>query len=393
MIEIRKNYPSLLTLKSMGILISKIAKFQSFEETLDSFRKMETDVFVGREFGIEEFNVLIRAFCALGRMKEAKSVFQKMHSRFTPTTKTMNILLLGFKEVGDVTAMELFYHEMVRRGFNPDNVSYNIRIDAYCKKKRFGDALRLFEEMERANCFPTMETITTLIHGAGVARNSEKARQMFDEIPKRNLKPDIGAYNAFISSVIKSRDMESAIKLMDEMEEKGIGHDNMTYHTMFLGMMKMKGVDGVCELYTKMVDANFIPETRTVVMLMKHFCVNRRVDSGLSLWNYVVEKGCCPHSHALDLLVTGLCSRERWKEAFECSKQMVERGRHMSESTYRMLQGVLKKFDESEKMRELDGMIMKLHSALPLPSGDIIVGTPAPACLVKQNNFVLSRLF
>lgn len=61
----------------------------------------------------------------------------------------MNILLLVFKESGDVTSVELFYDEMVKRGFNPNSVSYSIRIDAYCKRHCFGDALRLFEEIER----------------------------------------------------------------------------------------------------------------------------------------------------------------------------------------------------------------------------------------------------
>lgn len=166
--EIQCRHPSLLTLKSMSIMLSKIAKFQSFEDTLDAFMRMENDIFVGRKFDTDEFNVLLNAFCAQRQMKEARSVFIKMHSRFPPNTKTMNILLLGFKEAGDVTAVELFYHEMVQRGFKPNSITYNIRIDAYCKKGCFGDALRLLEEMEQVNCFPTLETITTLIHGAGI---------------------------------------------------------------------------------------------------------------------------------------------------------------------------------------------------------------------------------
>ncbi|GLU10828.1 hypothetical protein SLE2022_276090 [Rubroshorea leprosula] len=388
MAEIRRTHPSLLTLKAMSIVLSKIAKFQSYEETLEAFKKMETDIFVGREFGTDEFNVLLRAFCSEREMKEARSVFHKMHSRFAADTKTMNILLLGFKESGDITAMELFYHEMVRRGFKPNSVTYNVRIDAYCKKRRFGDALRVFEEMEKVNCLPTMETITTLIHGAGLARNTQKARQMFDEIPKRNLQPDIGAYNALISSLVKSRDIDSAIKLMDEMEEKQIGHDSVTYHTMFLGMMKIRGIEGVRELYNRMIEANFIPKTRTVVMLMKFFCENRRVDSGLDLWRYLVEKGCCPHSHALDLLATGLCSRGRWLEAFECSKQMLERGRSVSEAAHRMLQRFLRQFNEVEKIRELDRMITKLQSALT-PSGEQAIDTST----LRQHKIVLSKIF
>ncbi|GAA0184697.1 hypothetical protein LIER_31985 [Lithospermum erythrorhizon] len=267
--KIKKTHPSLLTTKSMSILLSKIAKFQSFEDTLEAFEKMEKKVFHSRKFSTEEFNVLLRAFCTQRQMKEARSVFNKMHPRFTPNVKTMNILLLGFKESGDVTSVELFYHEMIRRGFKANNVTYNIRIDAYCKRGCLGDALRLFEEMERVGCFPNLETVTTLIHGAGVARNIAKAKQLFREILTRGLKPDVGAYNAFMSSLIRCGDVKLAWSIMDEMVKKNIGPDNVTYHTMFSGLRKLRGTDGVLELFKQMIERKFVPDTRTIVMLIK----------------------------------------------------------------------------------------------------------------------------
>lgn len=370
--EIQQTHPSLLTLKSMSIMLSRIAKFQSYEDTLEAFGRMEKNVFFGREFGANEFNVLLRAFCTQRQMKEARSVFHKMHSRFSPNTKTMNILLLGFKESGDVTAVELFYHEMIRRGFKPNSVTYNIRIDAYCKKGCFGDGLRLLEEMEKANCPPTLETITTLIHGAGVAQNISRARELFNEISIRNLQPDIGVYNAFMSSLIRSREVQSALMLMDEMEEEGIGHDSMTYHTMFRGLMRSNGIEGVSELYHKMIRRNFVPKTRTIVMLMKWFCQNQQLDLSLDLWGYLIDRGYCPHGHALDLLVTGLCSHGKVKEAVECAKQTLERGRLMSEGVFRMLERYLVEAGEGEMLWKLDQMIKKLHTVLPPSRGHAI---------------------
>ncbi|KAK7258147.1 hypothetical protein RIF29_32632 [Crotalaria pallida] len=374
--EISQHHPRLLTLKSMSILLSKIAKHQSFEDTLEAFRRFEDEVFLGiREFGTDEFNVLLKAFCTQRQMKEAKSVFRKMvPSRFNPNTKTMNILLLGFKESGDVTSVELFYHEMVRRGFAPDSVTYNVRIDAYCKKGCFGDALRLLDEMESRKFAPTIETMTTLIHGAGLIRNIGKARQLFsEEIPFRNLVADTGAYNALISSLVRLRDIESALSLMDEMVEKQIELDGVTYHTLFSGLIRSKGgVEGVTELYQKMTSRNFVPKTRTVVMLMKYFCQNCRLDLGLGLWKYLVEKGYCPHAHALDLLVTGLCSRGLVQEAFECSKQMLLRGRQMSAAAFLMLERFLLKSRDMDKLKELDQMTKKLQSVLPPSRGHAI---------------------
>ncbi|KVI02365.1 pentatricopeptide repeat-containing protein At3g61360 [Cynara cardunculus var. scolymus] len=370
--EIQKTHPSLISLKSMSIMLSRIAKFQSFEETLQAFEKLEGKLSDGKQFGTDEFNLLLRAFCTQRQMKEAKSVFNKLYSRFSPTTKTMNILLLGFKESGDVTSVELFYHEMIRRGFKPDTITFNIIIDSYCKRGRFADGLRLLEEMEQVNCFPTLQTITTLIHGAGIAQNTTNAQQLFDEIPKRNLVPDSGAYNALMNAFIRSGNMKSATRLMDEMEENNLLHDNVTFHTMFLGSMKSSGIDGVLELYHKMISKKFVPKMPTVVMLMQHFCKNHKVDEALGFWRYLVESGYCPHSHAMDVLLRSLCSHGRVDEAFECSLQILERGRHLSKTCFRVLEKYLIEMGDEDKLKKLNQMIKKLQIVLPPSTGHAV---------------------
>ncbi|KAK9097853.1 hypothetical protein Syun_024898 [Stephania yunnanensis] len=354
--RLMKAHPMLITHKAMGIVLSKLAKFRSFEDTLEGFERLEREVLVGRAFGVGEFNVLIRVLCLERQMKDARVVFGKMLSRFSPNLQTFNILLLGFKESGDVTAVELFYNEMVRRGFKPNVVSYSIRIDAYCKKGCVGDGLRLVDEMERLNLMPTLEILTTLIHGAGIARNVSRARELFDEIAKRGLAPDIGAYNALIGCYFRCRDVESGLSLMGEMEEKGVGLDHVSYHTLFLGLKRSHGMEGVYMVYQRMVERKFVPKMYTVVMLMKFFCENRRPDLGLELWRFLVDRGCCPHEHAMDLLVTGLCCVGRMEEAYDCLIQMAERGRPPGKRALQVLVRFLVKAGKTEKLHKLSKM-------------------------------------
>ncbi|KAL4271602.1 hypothetical protein GQ457_13G008570 [Hibiscus cannabinus] len=108
MIYMKRSHPSLLTHKLISIMLAKITKFQSYEDTLEAFKRMKTEIFTGRGFGTDEFNIILRTFCSKREMKEAKSIFQEIYSRFLTNTKTMNILLLGFKESGNVTVMGIF---------------------------------------------------------------------------------------------------------------------------------------------------------------------------------------------------------------------------------------------------------------------------------------------
>ncbi|CAE5959443.1 unnamed protein product [Arabidopsis arenosa] len=72
------------------------------------------------------------------------------------------------------------------------------------------------------------------------------------------------------------------------------------------------------------------------------------------------------------LMATALCARRRGNDAFECSRQTVERGGCVSEPVYRMLETSLSSNNELKKLEELKGKIQKLHSFLPPPGTQLI---------------------
>lgn len=360
--DVAGSHPALLTPKSLAVLLSRIAKFRCFDRTLDAFERVERAwVSAGLSFGVDEFNALLRAYCARGRISEARAIFRMLHQRFSPNSRTLNTLLLGFKETRNLVALDTFYHEMIVRGFEPDAVTYCIRMDAYCKRLQFLEALDLLDEMVKKNCSPTVETITTLIHGAGLAKNPHHARKLFDEMGERGLTPDRAAYNALVGAFVRAGDLKSALVIMDEMEEKAIGLDDFSYYTVFCGMKKREDLDGFWKIYKRMVDKNYVPKVRTVMLLTKVFCENGRADLGLELWDYLLKKGCCPHKHALDLLITGLCCRGKVAEAYRCFKQVVDRGRVPSERALRMLEDFLVQAKQTDMVEELGQMTKRLQ--------------------------------
>ncbi|XP_078176402.1 tetratricopeptide repeat (TPR)-like superfamily protein [Carex rostrata] len=355
--------PSLLSPRALSILLSNPKL--DFPSTLNLFARAEKIwARAGLCFGPEEFSSLLRSFCIRGRVTEARAAYLRLYSKFPFSPLPINTLLLGFKESGDVDALDTFYHELVARGFEPDSVSYCIRIDAYCKKLRFGDALQLFEEMSsRENCEITIKTVTTLIHGAGLVKNPLAARKLFDELSERGLTPDKGVYNALMGAYVRASDMRSAVEVMEEMELKEIDADDVSYNTIFCGLKRTNDLDGIWKLYQKMVQTDFLPRTRTIMVLMKTFCENGRPDLGLKMWDYLVSKGCCPHVHALDLLVTALCCRGAVHEAYRCFKDVVERARAPSERAFKVLKGFLVKEKDMEKVNEISCVMEDLRAS------------------------------
>ncbi|CAN6450917.1 unnamed protein product [Victoria cruziana] len=356
--EIHVKHPSMISLKSMSIVLARYCQHRPFEETLEAFSKMER--YVG-EHTVDTYNVLLYAFCTQKHMMEARAVFRKIYRLFMPNTQTLNILLMGFKESRNLTAVELFYHDLIRRGCVPNTVTYNIRIDSFCKKGRVHDALRLFREMEENHCSPTIETYTTLIHGFCITRDPVRARQIFDEMVNHDLKHDSVAYNALISCYVRVGDLKSAVDLMDEMEGKGVMHDDVTYNTLFRGLKTLGSIGALSKLYHKMIEKDFLPKMQTVILLMKCFCQNDQCDLGIELWDYLIRKGCCPHAHVLDLLVTSLCSRGKIDKAFECLYEALARGRRPNKQTFQVLLGYLQEAGDGERLIVLKEIMRKLE--------------------------------
>jgi pentatricopeptide repeat protein len=361
------THPHLLSTPTLAVLLSTAlsesapgASFDAAVTCFDSTARVWARA--GRAFGAAELNALLRAFCARGRVAEARALFHRYCDTYPPDTRTFNTLLLGFKEAGHAQALDLFYHDAILRGFVPDAVSYCVRMDAYCKKGRFLDALQLLDEMRtKENCKPTLQVLTTLIYGAGIARDAKCARQLFDEMEKSGVTPDRGAHNALMSAYVRARDLQSATAVMGTMEQKGIGLDDVSYNTMFCGFHRVGDLEGIRGVYSKMVSSGFIPRTRTTMLLMKVFCENRRPDLGLELWDYVMAKSCVPHRHALDILVTGLCCRGEVLEAYKCFRELIEIGMTPTERAFRILEGFLRRAREFGKVEEICQMMKAIQ--------------------------------
>ncbi|GJR90750.1 pentatricopeptide repeat-containing protein [Tanacetum coccineum] len=157
---------------------------------------------------------------------------------------------------GDVTSVKLFYHDMIRRGFSLDTVTYNIRIESYSKQ--------------------------------GISHYTTKAQELFDEIHDRYLVPDSGVYNALINAYIRSGNMMSATRVMNEMEENNILPDHVTFHTI----------------------------------------------------------------HAVAVLLKSLCSDGRVEEAFQCGLQILEKGRYLSKTGFRVLERCLMDMGDEVKLKK-----------------------------------------
>lgn len=89
---------------------------------------------------------------------------------------------------------------MKDEGFELNVVVYGILINAYCKAKKYDEAIQWFHEMEAKSCKPSPHIFCTLINGLGSEKRLIKALKFFEQSKAREFNPDSPTYNAVVGA-------------------------------------------------------------------------------------------------------------------------------------------------------------------------------------------------
>ncbi|CAK9156828.1 unnamed protein product [Ilex paraguariensis] len=187
---------------------------------------------IGCDPDVYTYNVLIRGLCKKGCMASAREVV--IESPMKGANQE------AFKLVDD----------MVFRGCNLDDITYNGLMKALCKDGVVEKAMGLLEEMynwEDIKC----EFLRDMIH--------------------RGLTPDIVTHNSLINGLCKLGHLREAHNLFDNLQLEGISPDAITYNTLICSHCKAGMFDDAYVLVNRGIAGGFIPNDVTWYILVNNF--------------------------------------------------------------------------------------------------------------------------
>ncbi|XP_062188837.1 pentatricopeptide repeat-containing protein At1g05670, mitochondrial-like [Phragmites australis] len=133
---------------------------------------------------VYSYNILLRALCSAGRMKDARQLFDEMVSPFDVVT--YGILVHGDCALGELENAVKLLDEMVARGVEPNATVYTSVVAFLCKKGRASDALRVVEDMVQRKVILDEVVYTTVLSGFCSKGDLAAARRWFDEMQKNS---------------------------------------------------------------------------------------------------------------------------------------------------------------------------------------------------------------
>lgn len=359
--EIKRKDQSLISTRTIQVVLGRIAKVCSVRQTVDSFWKFKKLV---QDFDTSSFNALFRVLCQEKSMVDARNVYHSLKQNFRPNLQTFNILLAGWKSSDEA---EEFFEEMRQLGVKPDVVTYNCLIDVYCKGRELEKAYKLVEKMRDEDMSPDVITYTMIVGGLGLVGQPDKARDILKEMKEDGCYPDVAAYNAVIRNYCIAKRIGDAYGLMDEMVGKGMEPNATTYNLFFRVFYWSNDFGSSWSLYRRMMDAGCLPNTQSCMFLIKLFRRYEKVEMALELWKDMVEKGFGSYVLVSDVLFDLLCDMGKLVEVEKCFLEMVEKGHKPSNVSFRRIKVLMELANKHESLQTLSEKMALFGTKMHLP--------------------------
>ncbi|KAB5533905.1 hypothetical protein DKX38_016991 [Salix brachista] len=213
--------------------LSASRKFDYVEEILEDQKQY-------KDMSKEGFNArLISLYGSVGMFDHARKVFDEMSSReCARTVMSFNALLgacLSSKKFDEVEGLFRGLSKEIK--IEPDLISYNTVMKAFCEMGSLDSAVSLLDEIKRKGLEPDLITFNTLLHGFYANGRFVDGERIWDLMKERNVEPNIRSYSAKLFGMASEKRMNDVVRVVEEMNSKGIKHDPFSYHALIRGFV------------------------------------------------------------------------------------------------------------------------------------------------------------
>nr|GFA34077.1 hypothetical protein [Tanacetum cinerariifolium] len=240
--------------------LARARQYSYIEEILQHQKRYKTDM------SNESFVVRLMSLYGKSRMyQHARKLFDEMPEFNCPrTVLSANALLAACVNSKRLNEMpELFRELREELCIEPDEVSYNVVIKAFCEMDATDSALLVIDEMERNGCQCSLYTYNTILDGLYGNGKISDADKLWEVMENKNIQPDVRTYNAKVRGLIVDKRINEAIGLLDVMRSNGVKPDVYTYNGLINGFVKEDNLVEVKKWYEEMVKNEIVPDSVT----------------------------------------------------------------------------------------------------------------------------------
>ncbi|EXB52180.1 hypothetical protein L484_004281 [Morus notabilis] len=324
------------SLLSYDIIITKLGRAKMFDQMEQILRQLNKESrFVPNEI------IFCNVISFYGRAclpDRALKLFDEMpFFRVLRTVKSYNSVMDSLSKCGEFEKMMQFYANF-RKKVTPDVCTYNILINAWCKRGCLDDAWKVFDEMRWNGVRPNAVTFGTLVHGFCANFKLDEALKLKEDMIRvYGIKPNASLYASLMKELSRAGELSLAFRLREEMERNRIELDARVYSTLISANFKAGRKEEAFRILEEMKVSGCKPDTVTYNAVIHGFCVEKDFEAANEMLNQMVEEGCKPDIITYNIIIGGLCKEGKWVEANDLFEDLPRRGCKPDVLSYRTI--------------------------------------------------------
>ncbi|KAE8708898.1 hypothetical protein F3Y22_tig00110332pilonHSYRG00499 [Hibiscus syriacus] len=202
----------------------------------------------------------------------------------------------------------------------PDLVSYNTVIKAFCEMVSLDSARLMLDEMEKKGVKPDVITFNTLLDNFFKNGKLDDGEKMWVKMVEKNVELDIRSYNSKLLGFANAKRMEETIILVEEMRSKGVKLDAFTFTCMIRGFVDEGKLEEAKEWYSQIGKNDCAPDKLTFTILVPFLCEKGDLSFAIELCKEIFCRKKLVDAALLQRVVDDLVKASKIEDAKELVK-------------------------------------------------------------------------
>lgn len=276
------------------------------------------------------FNAVINAFSESGNMEDALETLQKMKELgLQPTTSTYNTLIKGYGIAGyPEKSSELLDLMLEDENSNvrPNLRTFNVLIQAWCRKNNIEEAWNMVHKMECCGVQPdtvTYNTIATCYVQKGETQRAEEV-VVEEMMKKRKAEANGRTCGIVVGGYCREGKVREGLRFVHKMKGLGVFGNLVVFNSLIKGFAEVMDRDGVHEVLNLMKECKVKPDVITYSTVMNAWSSAGYMDKCAQVFDEMLNAGVKPDAHAYSILAKGYVRAKEPEKAEELLEVMIE---------------------------------------------------------------------
>ncbi|KAL0726607.1 hypothetical protein Bca4012_022700 [Brassica carinata] len=217
------------------------------------------------------------------------------------------------------------FEEMIRCGFTPNTVTFNVLLDVYGKAKLFKKVNEVFLLAKRHGVVDVI-SYNTVIAAYGQNRDFENMSTAIRNMQFDGFSVSLEAYNSMLDAYGKDKQMEKFRSILKRMKKTTGKTDHYTYNIMINIYGEQGWIDEVTDVLRELKESELGPDLCSYNTLIKAYGIGGMVEEAVGLVKEMRSTGITPDKVTYTNLVTALRRNDEFLEAIKWSLWMKQMG-------------------------------------------------------------------